>query len=112
MTDMFKRNLYLTLGVIFAIILWYITDPNVGFFQVGSGVAKLFYLFSTLSLAFIAVSVLHVFRKIMLPYAVANFEELGKIAITEPYAAAYYALAISTQYLTWGILVAVLLFRV
>ena len=89
------RNAFVVMGGLFAILLLFLSDPDLGIVQnmaVGAGtVATLIFLFK----AILGIGLLHLARKALMDYPEADFRKLGIEALKDPKASAMYAIAIA-----------------
>lgn len=83
------------IGFWFCVSFLLLIDPDSGLINklhIGSGVIS---FLANVSMAFVAVAVLYLFRKIMHNYTVANLEELGRKALEHPIGAGLFAIAMA-----------------
>lgn len=100
-----KRSVGMFLGFWFCVSFLLMIDPDNGFItklHIGSGIIS--YL-ANISMAFVAVAVLYLFRKIMHNYPVANTEELGKKAMQDPVGAGLYAISMAIFTLAYAVII-------
>ena len=105
MLGMRFRNMYMIFGTALVVLLWIISDPDLGAIKdlpFGSGaIAMLIFM----SKGVIASTLLYVTRKGMMDYDTADFEELGKAAKFDPQGAGQYAIAVSIQTLAFAVVI-------
>lgn len=99
------RSFYAIGGFILMLTLWLLSDPDLGILKGMAFGAGLFTTFVILSKGVIGPTLLHITRKAMFDYPVADMEDLGNKAAETSIGAAIYALAISLMCIAFAIVV-------
>jgi hypothetical protein len=99
------RNAFLFLGVLLTIGLLIITDPDLGLVQnlgVGAGTITTFVFVLK---GVLGSLLLHINRKAMFDYAIADFRVLGETANDTPQGAGLYAIALAIMTLAFAVVI-------
>ena len=100
-----KRNVFITTILVLTSLLWVLSDPRFHILEnlpFGAG------LISTLTSALtsvIGIGLLHLFRKNMMDYSVADFRKLGEFASTEATGAGLYSVAVAIKTLAYALII-------
>lgn len=99
------RNVFLFLGVLLTIGLLTITDPDLGLVQnLGVGAGTITTLVFVLK-GILGSLLLHINRKAMFDYAIADFKVLGDTANDTPQGAGLYAIALAIMTMAFAIVI-------
>lgn len=101
-----KRSIFIWIGVFVAFGLWLSTDPDLGLFQNLPFGASLVSLITILVSAIPWLIVLHLARKAIFDYEIADFRKLLEAAVDSPTGAGLAALALAMGFVAISIVVA------
>lgn len=99
------RNWYVIFGTLLVLMLWLLTDPDLGIIQnLGFGAGTIAMLLFLL-LGVVSSVMLYITRKAMFDYPVADFKVLGEQATRTPEGAGLYAIAIAIMTLAFSVVI-------
>ncbi len=104
-----KRSTYLIISLAIVLGLWTITDPDFGLLKnlpFGSG---LIGMIVTIVTSFLGIGILHITRKAMHDYPVADFRRLGERAFQTPIGAGLFAIALALMTMAFAMIISAVL---
>lgn len=100
-----KRHSFITITSIIVVSLWLMTDPDLGLLRdlpFGAGLVSTIVVITT---SFLGLGILHITRKCIHDYKVADFKKLGEKAIETSTGAGLFAIAISIMSIAFAIII-------
>lgn len=98
-----SRHMYVVIGSLVIIGLWFLTDPDSRLISGLSFGASTIVALLAIAKGVLGASLLFVTRKMHFDYSAADFEELGKVAKRTPEGAGMYSISIAVNMVAYAI---------